>query len=94
MYQEWNHFKKNLSIHRDRCQILLVISSKFERIDSFLFPLNSSENLWYFDQFGGNRKSKLIRSNLLNIRSEIWQRSLALIIFNEIVVYMPFTCLH
>ena len=44
------------------------------------FPLKSSENLlfenlWFSDDFREN-KYKLIRKNSLNVRSEIWRKSL------------------
>ena len=41
--------------------------------------MKSSENLWFTDDFRGNR-SQSIRLNLINIRSGIWRRSLSDII--------------
>ena len=35
--------------------ILLLILSKFRRINQILFPMKSSENLWFSDEFRGNR---------------------------------------
>ena len=60
---------------RDRLQIWLHILSKFKRINIQLFPLKSSENLWFSDDFRGNN-CILIRLNSLNMWSEIWRRSL------------------
>ena len=54
---------------RDRVQILLLILSKFKRINYLLFSLKSSENLWSSVDFMGNR-SLLIHVNSLKIRSE------------------------
>ena len=40
---------------RDRRQISLLILSEFERINSLLFPVKSSKNLCFLDDFKGNR---------------------------------------
>ena len=60
---------------RDRHQIQLLISSKFKWINWLLFPLKSSENPRFSDDFKGNR-SWLIRLNSLTIRGKIWWWSL------------------
>ena len=60
---------------RDHLQILLLILSKFNRINQLLFPLKSSENSRLFDAFRGNT-SLLIRLNSLNIRSKIWRQTI------------------
>ena len=43
-------------------------------IPLILFLLKSSENLWFSDDIRGNKR-KLIRLNLLNIRSTIWKQT-------------------
>ena len=50
---------------------LLRIMGELKRI-KLLFPLKSSENSRFCDDFSGNR-SYLIYFNSLNIRSEIWR---------------------
>ena len=40
---------------KDRLQISLLILSEFKRINWLLFPLKSSENLWFSDDFRENR---------------------------------------
>ena len=40
-----------LTALRDRCQISLLILSKFKQINQLRFPLKSSENLWFPDEF-------------------------------------------
>ena len=62
---------------RDFLLILLDILSEFKRINQLLFPLKLPENGRFFDDFLGNRSS-LICLNLLNIRSGIWEDSLAI----------------
>ena len=49
---------------RDRHQILRQILSQSKRIDQLLFPLKSSENHGFSDDFRGNR-SWLIHSSLI-----------------------------
>ena len=44
----------------NRLQILPLILNEFKRLNSLLFPLKSSENLQFSNNFRGNR-SKLIR---------------------------------
>ena len=39
---------------RDHHQLLLLILSEIDRIKQLLFPLKSSENLWFSDDFRGN----------------------------------------
>ena len=65
----------------DRVQILLLILSKFKRINYLLFSLKSSENLLSSVDFRGNRSS-LVHLNSLKIRSEFednpevaWQKA-------------------
>ena len=50
-------------------------SSEFYWVNWLLFPLKSSENLWFAYNLWENR-SPLIRLNSLNIRSEIWRELL------------------
>ena len=52
---------------RDHLQISLLILSEFKRINLVLFPEIIRE-------FQGNR-TKIIRLNSLNIRSEVWRGS-------------------
>ena len=40
---------------RDPCQVLLLVLSEFNGINSLIFSLKSSENLWFPDHFRGNR---------------------------------------
>ena len=61
-----------IDLVRDRRQSSLLILREFNRRNKLLFPLKPSENHWFSDDLKGNRSS-LIRLNLLNIRSEIWQ---------------------
>ena len=49
-------------------------------------PLNSSENLWYLDDFKGNG-SFLILSNALNITSKIWWQTFNGISLQKISFY-------
>ena len=60
---------------RDRLQILFLILDEFKRINEVSIPLKSSKNQGFSDDFRKNR-NWLILLNLLNIRSEIWRRSL------------------
>ena len=46
---------ENLISLTDCHQFSPVILSKFERINELLLPLKSSENLWFSDDFRGNR---------------------------------------
>ena len=55
-------------------QILLLILKEFKLINYLLLPLKLSESLYFSDDFRGKR-SKLIRLNLFNARSEIWRQS-------------------
>ena len=50
----------DLASTRNCAQILLLILTKFKRINWLLFPLKSSENLRFSDDFRG--KLKLINS--------------------------------
>ena len=36
---------------RDRCKVSLLILSTLKEINYFLFPLKSSENLWFSNDF-------------------------------------------
>ena len=40
---------------RDRLQLSLLIFSQFKRINKLLFPLKSSDNLWFSYDFRGDR---------------------------------------
>ena len=57
---------------KDYLQISLLILSELKWIKQLLFPLKSSENQRFSDDFRRNR-SQSIRFNSLNIRSEIWR---------------------
>ena len=59
----------------DCLQTSLLIFSELKLINSLLFPLKASENHRFSDDFRGNR-CHLICLNSLNIRSEVWRRSL------------------
>ena len=59
------HKKQECDIARDRYPILLLILKEFKRInDQLLFPLKSSQNLWFYE---------LIRFNSRHIGNEIWR---------------------
>ena len=66
-------FSGFVSFIGDRHQISLRISR--ELINQLLFPLKSSENLWFSNDFRGYGNQS-IRSNTLNIISEIWRQCL------------------
>ena len=53
---------------KDYLQISLLILSQFEQINELLFPLKSSDNRRFSDDFGRNWTS-LIRLNSINVRS-------------------------
>ena len=53
---------------KDYLQISLLILSQFEQINELLFPLKSSDNRRFNDDFGRNWTS-LIRLNSINVRS-------------------------
>ena len=57
--------------------MLLLILIEVKWINSFLVPLQPSENHKFSDDFWGDR-SELIHLNLFNIWSEIWRQSLTL----------------
>ena len=40
---------------KDHLQISPLILNEFEQIDEILSPLKSSKNLWFSDDFKGNR---------------------------------------
>ena len=61
----------------DRLQNSLLILGGFMQINWLLFSQKSSEKLLFSGNSRGN-KSLLIHLNSLNIRSEIWRRTLAL----------------
>ena len=62
--------EKELVLH---LQVLLFLLIEFEWINYLLSPLKATEiHLWLYDDFSGN-KSLLIRTNLLKIKSKIWQ---------------------
>ena len=54
---------------------LMYLWANLNELINFCPPRKSSENLRFSDDFRGNR-SWLIHLNLLNIRGEIWRRSL------------------
>ena len=62
---------------KNRLQIPLLTLSEFKQISSVPFPLKSSENHKFSDDFKGKR-GKLIPLNSLNIRGKIWGQSLML----------------
>ena len=60
---------------RDHLQISLLILRKFKQINRLIFPLESSENQRFANNFRRNR-SYVICLKTLNIRSKIWRQSL------------------
>ena len=60
---------------QDRFQILFLMLREFTGINPLLHSLKPSENVWFSDDFMGNR-SELFHLNLLNIRSQSWKQSL------------------
>ena len=55
---------------RDHLQISFLILNELKEINQLLFPLKSSENQMFPDDFRGNRSYSL-RSNSLNIIREL-----------------------
>ena len=55
---------------RDHLQISFLILNELKEINQLLFPLKSSENQRFPDDFRGNRSYSL-RSNSLNIIREL-----------------------
>ena len=76
---------------KDRFQIMLLILSEFKQINELLSPLKSSENLWFSSDFRGH-KNEVIRSNFLNIRSDIRRRSITCLTFP--VPYISGSCIE
>ena len=60
---------------QDRFQILFLMLREFTGTNPLLLSLKSSENVWFSDDFMGNR-SELTHLNSLNIRSQSWKQSL------------------
>ena len=48
-------FQSNIGDTKDRLRVSLLVLSEFKSINQLLFPLKASENLWFFDDFIGNR---------------------------------------
>ena len=70
LYEVSIDFRLSNKALRDRRQISLPISSEFKRTYQLFLPLKSPENHKFSDDFTRNR-SYLIRSNSLDVRSEI-----------------------
>ena len=52
------------SIVRDRLQISLLTLGKFKGLNSLLFHLKSSANLWFSDDSRENLRNEILRQSL------------------------------
>ena len=68
-------YRENVTCNSDCQQIWLLILSEFKQINQLLFPLKFWKNRRFSDYFWGDRNYS-IRLYSLNIRTEIWRRSL------------------